>query len=166
MPHLRKTCQVFLFLGGRVRPPWVDIHLMGLTFQVDFEVDEIWSSSLWWFVAVMILWHTYRNTVDGRNPANQLMDSDQTPIQKLRAIQKLRFRNYGSETTIQKLSPIQKLRFRNYPDSETTVQKLRFRNYGSETTAQKLRLLKFRDLKFRDWFGKIMHLRILQGSKI
>ena len=65
---------------------------------------------------------------------------DQTPIQKLRAIQKLRFRNYGSETTIQKLSPIQKLRFRNYPDSETTVQKLRFRNYGSETTVQKLRL--------------------------
>ena len=67
---------------------------------------------------------------------------DQTPIQKLREIQKLRFRNYGSETTIQKLSPIQKLRFRNYPDSETTVQKLRFRNYCSETTAQKLRLRK------------------------
>ena len=69
---------------------------------------------------------------------------DPKPIQKLSAIQKLRFRNYDSETfvpdsetiTIQKL-----LRFRNYDSETTAIQKLsRFRNYrDSETTAiQKL----------------------------
>ena len=64
---------------------------------------------------------------------------DQTPIQKLRAIQKLRFRNFDSETMPDSETTVQKLpRFRNY-GSETTVQKLRFRNYGSETTVQKLR---------------------------
>ena len=89
------------------------------------------------------------------------------PIQKLTAIQKLRFRNYDSETistdsetiAIQKLTrfrnydsetiAIQKLsRFRNYRDSETTaIQKLsRFRNYASETNAiQKLRFRNYHD---------------------
>ena len=93
--------------------------------------------------------------------------SGSKPIQKLTAIQKLRFRNYDSETictdsetmAIQKLSrfrnydsetiAIQKLsRFRNYRDSETiAIQKLPwFRNYDSETiTIQKLRFRNFSD---------------------
>ena len=65
------------------------------------------------------------------------------PIQKLTAIQKLRFRNYDSETisTDSETIAIQKLtRFRNH-DSETI-----FRNYrDSETTAiQKLSIQKLR----------------------
>ena len=89
---------------------------------------------------------------------------EQTPFQKLR------FRNYVSETTFQKLRFLQKLRFRNYVFfrnyvSETTFQKLRFllklrfrnyvffRNYvsettfSSETTFQKLRFKKLHLLK-------------------
>ena len=79
------------------------------------------------------------------------------PIQKLTAIQKLRFRNYDSETistdsetiAIQKLTrfrnydsetiAIQRLsRFRNYRDSKTiAIQQLsRFSNYDSETIAR------------------------------
>ena len=85
---------------------------------------------------------------------NLHVPSGPKPIQKLTAIQKLRFRNYDSETistdsetiAIQKLTrfrnyrdsetiALQKLwRFRNYRDSETiAIQKLRFRNYDSET---------------------------------
>ena len=106
---------------------------------------------------------------------NLHVPSGPKPIQKLTAIQKLRFRNYDSETistdsetiAIQKLTrfrnydsetiAIQKLsRFRNYGDSETiAIQKLsRFRNYASETTIQKLK--RFRNdasetLRFRNY---------------
>ena len=75
-----------------------------------------------------------------RNVDITCFDWDRKPIQKLSAIQKLRFRNYDWETfpPDSETIPIQKLsRFRNYRDSETTIQKLpRFRNYhDSETIA-------------------------------
>ena len=90
------------------------------------------------------------------------LEEGSKPIQKLTAIQKLRFRNYDSETistdseTIAIRKPtrfsnydsetiaIQKLpRFRNYRDSETiAIQKpTRFRNYDSEANA----IQKYRD---------------------
>ena len=77
---------------------------------------------------------------------------DPKPIQKLSAIQKLRFRNYDSETisTDSETIAIQKLtRFRNYDSETIAIQRLsRFRNYrDSKTIAiQQLRFRNYREV--------------------